>query len=32
MLNYLMASGHIDEESYRKSIEYVQGRRAERGA
>ncbi len=32
MLNYLMASGHIDEEWYRKSIEYVQGRRAERGA
>jgi len=31
MLNYLMASELIDEEKYRASIEYIQGRRAERG-
>jgi orotate phosphoribosyltransferase/uridine monophosphate synthetase len=31
MLNYLMASGRIDEHWYRKSIEYIQSRRAERG-
>ena len=31
MLNYLMASGRIDEEWYRKSIDYIQSRRAERG-
>ncbi len=30
MLNYLMASGLIDEEWYRKSIGYIQSRRAER--
>ena len=30
MLNYLMASGLIEEEPYRKSIEYIQGRRAQR--
>ena len=30
MLNYLMASGLIDEEWYRKSMAYIQGRRAER--
>jgi orotate phosphoribosyltransferase/uridine monophosphate synthetase len=30
MLNYLMASRRIDEHWYRKSIEYIQGRRAER--
>ena len=30
MLNYLMASGHIDEEWYRRSIDYIQSRRAER--
>lgn len=30
MLNYLMASGRIDERWYRKSIEYIQSRRAER--
>lgn len=30
MLNYLMASGRIDEEWYRKSIDYIQSRRAER--
>lgn len=30
MLNYLMASGRIDEHWYRKSIEYVKSRRAER--
>ncbi len=30
MLNYLMASGRIDEHWYRKSIEYIQSRRAER--
>jgi len=27
MLNYLMASGRIEEEWYRKSIEYIHGRR-----
>ena len=32
MLNYLMASGLIDEEWYRKSIDYIQSRRAERTA
>lgn len=31
MLNYLMASGKIDEEWYRRSIDYLQQRRAERG-
>jgi len=31
MLNYLMASEKIDEEWYRKSIAYIQQRRAERG-
>ncbi|MFQ6019200.1 MAG: orotate phosphoribosyltransferase [Dehalococcoidia bacterium] len=30
MLNYLMASGRIDEVWYRKSIDYVQSRRSER--
>ena len=30
MLNYLMASGRIDEHWYRKSIDYIQSRRAER--
>ncbi len=30
MLNYLMASGRIDERWFRKSIEYIQSRRAER--
>ena len=30
MLNYLMASGRIDEHWYRKSIEYIQSCRAER--
>lgn len=30
MLNYLMASGRIDEEWYRKSIDYIQSRRGER--
>ncbi len=30
MLNYLMASGRIDEQWYRKSIDYIQRRRAER--
>ncbi|MFQ6020165.1 MAG: orotate phosphoribosyltransferase [Dehalococcoidia bacterium] len=29
MLNYLMASGKIDETWYRKSIDYIQSRRAE---
>lgn len=29
MLNYLMASGHIEEHWYRKSIEYIQSRRGE---
>ena len=32
MLNYLMASGLIDEEWYRKSIDYIQRRRVERTA
>ena len=32
MLNYLMASGLIDEEWYRKSMAYIQSRRAERTA
>jgi len=32
MLNYLMASGLIDEQWYRKSIDYIQSRRAERTA
>ena len=32
MLNYLMASGRIDEHWYRKSTDYVQSRRAERTA
>jgi orotate phosphoribosyltransferase/uridine monophosphate synthetase len=32
MLNYLMASGRIDEGWFRKSIDYVQSRRAERTA
>ena len=31
MLNYLMASGLIEEENYDRSIEYIQGRRAQRG-
>ncbi len=31
MLNYLMASGLIEEENFRRSIRYIQGRRAERG-
>ncbi len=31
MLNYLMASGLIEEEAYRRSIDYIQRRRAERG-
>lgn len=31
MLNYLMATGLIEEKLYRKSIEYIQRRRAERG-
>ncbi len=31
MLNYLMASGHIAEEDYRRSIEYIQTNRAKRG-
>jgi len=30
MLNYLMASGQIEEEWYKKSIEYIQRRRTER--
>jgi orotate phosphoribosyltransferase/uridine monophosphate synthetase len=30
MLNYLMASGLIEEENYRKSIDYIHTRRAER--
>lgn len=30
LLNYLMASGRIDEEWYRRSIDYIQRRRAER--
>lgn len=32
MLNYLMASGRIEEQWYRRSIEYIQSRRAERTA
>jgi orotate phosphoribosyltransferase/uridine monophosphate synthetase len=32
MLNYLMASGRIDEHWFRKSTDYVQSRRAERTA
>ena len=32
MLNYLMASGRIDEHWYRMSIDYVQRRRGERSA
>jgi len=31
MLNYLMASGLIEEDSYNRSIEYIRSRRAERG-
>lgn len=31
MLNYLMASGLIAEDSYERSIEYIQSRRAQRG-
>jgi len=31
MLNYLMASGLIEEENYDRSIEYIQSRRAQRG-
>jgi len=31
MLNYLMASGLIEEEDYRRSIDYIQERRAQRG-
>src|SRR5437867_2461438 len=31
MLNYLMASGLIEEEAYRRSVEYIEARRAERG-
>jgi orotate phosphoribosyltransferase/uridine monophosphate synthetase len=31
MLNYLMASGRIDESWFRKSIDYIRSRRAERG-
>ena len=31
MLNYLMASGHIEDENYRRSIEYIQTNRARRG-
>jgi orotate phosphoribosyltransferase/uridine monophosphate synthetase len=31
MLNYLMASEKIEEEWYRKAIDYIQQRRAERG-
>ncbi len=30
MLNYLMASRRIDESWFRKSIDYIQSRRAER--
>jgi orotate phosphoribosyltransferase len=32
MLNYLMASGHIEDENYRRSIDYIQTNRAKRGA
>jgi orotate phosphoribosyltransferase/uridine monophosphate synthetase len=31
MLNYLMASGLIQEDNYERSISYIQSRRAERG-
>ena len=31
MINYLMASGLIEEENYNRSIEYIRSRRAERG-
>jgi orotate phosphoribosyltransferase len=31
MLNYLMASGRIEESWFRKSVDYVRSRRAERG-
>jgi len=31
MLNYLMASGLIEEENYDRSIEYIQTRRSQRG-
>jgi orotate phosphoribosyltransferase len=31
MLNYLMASGLIEEDNYDRSIEYIQSRRAQRG-
>jgi hypothetical protein len=31
MLNYLMASGLIEEGDYDRSIEYIQSRRAQRG-
>ena len=31
MLDYLMASGHIEDENYRRSIEYIQTNRAKRG-
>jgi len=31
MLNYLMASGLIEEDNYHRSIEYIQSRRAQRG-
>ena len=31
MLNYLMASGHIEDENYRRSIDYIQTNRAKRG-
>ena len=31
MLNYLMASGLIEEEDYERSIRYIQSRRSERG-
>jgi orotate phosphoribosyltransferase len=30
MLNYLMASGRIDEGWFKKSIDYIRSRRAER--
>ncbi len=32
MLNYLMVSGKIEEQWYRKSIDYIRSRRAERSA
>lgn len=31
LLNYLMASGRIEEEWYKKSIQYIHSRRSERG-